>query len=120
MQQFAPLHDVAPVITAGVGSRHNDLTVGSQRHQRLQGGIRHLAHAKGGHPLGDRLRQRCATGQVLQDLLVQARTDARLLRRGQRRQHRAPERTLPTLVSRQRLDCALRQLHMVVACSPGL
>ena len=54
-QQFAPVHDVAPVVAAGVGNGQDHLAVRRQRGQRLQGGRRHLAHAKGGHALGHRL-----------------------------------------------------------------
>ena len=119
-QQLAPVHDVAPVVAAGVGQGQDHLAVRRQRCQGLQRGRRHLAHAKGCDPLGHGLRHRLATGQVLQKLLMQARAYALLLCCAQGSEHRAPQRSLPALVVGQRLRCAIGQKHMVVPGSPGV
>ena len=49
-QQLPAIHDVAPVVAAGIGDGQHHLAVAAECRQRLQGGTGHVAHAEGHHP----------------------------------------------------------------------
>ena len=100
-QQFAPLHDVAPVKAAGIGNGQHDLAVRRQRPQDLHGRPGNLADAEDDHPLSDFVRQGLARCQSRENALVQFGTGGLLLLLAQRLDHRPPQPGLPALLRRQ-------------------
>ena len=101
-QPLAPIHDVGPVVAAGVGHGQQDLAVIRQRRQQLQQLHGHVAHAKHRYARCYRLCRTLPRSQPRQYTLVHGGTGVVTLGFGQRGQHTSPQLGLPQMVLRQR------------------
>ena len=107
-QRITPIHDVAPVVLAGVGHRQQHLAVRRQRSEHLQQLAGHLAHAKDRHASRHRAGQRLPRLQSRQSLPVQGGSGELLFGIRQSGQHAPPQFGLPQLVCWQLASSVVR------------
>ena len=111
VQKLAPVDDVGPVISTGVGHGHQHLAMRRQCRDGFQRLVRDVRGAEEHDAPRQRMQSRQVGGsgcrtQGLQEPLMQHGAGGRLLGRRQAIQGRAPQRRLPALILRHRRRAA--------------
>ena len=119
-QPFAAIHDVSPVVAAGVGNGQQHLAVPRHGGQPVQHRLRHMRHAEqddAARQLGT-LRWEMPLQQCIQRTPVDLGSRCGALGIGQALQHFTPQRRLPAFALGQGRQCAARPAQAVASVGP--
>ena len=119
-QPFAAIHDVSPVVAAGIGNGQQHLAVPRHGGQPVQHRLRHMRHAEqddAARQLGT-LRWEMPLQQCIQRTPVDLGSRCGALGIGQALQHFTPQRRLPAFALGQGRQCAARPAQAVASVGP--